>query len=258
MSPGCRSQLAVQFTWPSAWPSGRERSVCPSTLPQLSVGRGARRFLRTALPSHSSSHPGQSSREWSTRQGREKARSVCLANFPEVQHYCMDAHARASCMFQKTRCFSSSFFHSLLLLVFIRTGTPEHLSHAGMQPRLLTPHQNSSCFTPSTAILFGFFSMFLFLTILEQMTTSLDFSGSFPLMLSFQSCFYKAKHPVFCSRKSSQRWDSLSVCLPWAQPQQSEERAKSLPTILLTPPLLGFLRNQGYPTAPSSCSLVPN
>lgn len=67
---------------------------------------------------------------------------------------------------------------------------------------LLTPHQNSSYFTPSTAILFGFFCMFLYLTILEPMTTSLDFSGSFPLILSFQSCFYNPKHPIFFSQKS--------------------------------------------------------
>lgn len=54
MSPGCRSQLAVQFTWPSAWPSGRERSVCPSTLRSSSPwaevpdGSYAQRCLPTA------------------------------------------------------------------------------------------------------------------------------------------------------------------------------------------------------------------
>lgn len=42
-------------------------------------------------------------------------------------------------------------------------------------------------------------SMFLHLTIVVPITVFLDFSGSFPLILSFQSCFYKAKHPIFFS-----------------------------------------------------------
>lgn len=59
--------------------------------------------------------------------------------------------------FKKTWCFSSSFFHSLLLLVFIHTGMPEHHSGAWMQPRLLTSRQNISYFLPSPAVLFGIF-----------------------------------------------------------------------------------------------------
>lgn len=43
------------------------------------------------------------------------------------------------------------------------------------------------------------FYMFLYLTVVVPITVFLDFSGSFPLILSFQSCFYKAKHPIFFS-----------------------------------------------------------
>lgn len=38
--------------------------------------------------------------------------------------------------------------------------------------------------------------MFLYITIGVPNTVFLDFSGSFPLILSFQSCFYKAKHRI--------------------------------------------------------------
>lgn len=140
---------------------GREGSLpcVPVLCPSSPWAAGARQFLPTALPSHSSPHPGQSSVcDPQGRAGRSHHLPVWQISL-KSKRYCMDAHAHASWMFQKNRCLTPSFFHSIPFSCwFSLTQECQSTFHMlGMQPELLTAHQNSSHFTPSTAILLGFF-----------------------------------------------------------------------------------------------------
>lgn len=83
-SPGCRSQLSVSSTWPCAWPSGGKPPVCPRALSQLSQMLPAHSTALLQLPTSRTELPSVT-----RRQGREKARSACLANPPQAQCYCM-------------------------------------------------------------------------------------------------------------------------------------------------------------------------